>query len=183
MMEHASNMEAVLFYKAEPVRKAELGKILDLDENAIAQTITNLRETLSNRGVRLIETDDMVELVTAPEAHELIEALRTAELKKDIGKAGAETLAIILYKGPVARSEIDFIRGVNSNFILRNLLIRGLITRIPDPRDQRSYQYKASTECLAYLGIEKKNDLPGYEAVLNELHAYEKQQEEAGAGS
>lgn len=179
MMEHVRNMEAALFYKAAPIEKTELGKILDIDTETVSKTIIELRETLVGRGIRLIETNDAVELVTAPEAGELIEALRATELKKDIGKAGAETLAIILYKEPISRAEIDFIRGVNSNFILRNLLIRGLITRIPDPRDQRSYRYKITPECLAHLGIERKSDIPDYENVLNELHDYEKERGEA----
>jgi segregation and condensation protein B len=74
---------------------------------------------------------------------------------KDLGKAGLETLSIILYQGPISRAEIDYIRGVNSNFILRNLLIRGLIERVENPHDQRSFLYKPTLELISYLGLSK----------------------------
>ena len=68
-------------------------------------------------------------LGTAPQMSATVETLTKEELMKDLGKAGLETISIILYKGPISRAEIDYIRGVQSNFILRNLLVRGLIEK------------------------------------------------------
>jgi segregation and condensation protein B len=117
-------------------------------------------------------------MVTAPEAHEIIEAMRKDELSGDIGKAGAETLAIVLYRGPISRAEIDRIRGVNSTFILRNLLIRGLVERRQHPTDSRSWVYATTPELMNHLGIQSREMLPDFVAVMDSLDAFEKQQAE-----
>ena len=88
---------------------------------------------------------------------------------KDLGKAGLETLSIILYRGPATRRDIDYIRGVNSQFILRNLLIRGLVEKIQNPDDQRTFFYKPTFQLLSYLGIGKLEDLPEYLTMKNDL--------------
>ena len=108
-------------------------------------------------------------LGTSPENHDLIEKLKKDELSKDIGKAGLETLSIVLYRGPVRKSEIDYIRGVNSGSILRNLMIRGLIERKSDEKDQRSFLYVPTFDLLSFLGISELNELPEYEKVKTEL--------------
>ena len=86
-----------------------------------------------------------------------------------MGRAGLETLSIILYKGPINRREIDYIRGVNSNFILRNLLIRGLVERVQNTDDARSFLYKPTFEVLSFMGISKIEDLPEYVEVRREV--------------
>lgn len=169
-------IEAVLFYKTEPVSKATLISLLDTTEEELERALELLRARLAGGATRIIETGQDVQLATAPDVAPLIERLRADELSRDIGKAGAETLAIILYRGPLARSEIDFIRGVNSSFILRNLQIRGLIERIPHPTLARSFQYRATPDLLAHLGITKREDLPGYAAIMDEIDAYERAQ-------
>ena len=117
-------------------------------------------------------TEKEVQLVAAPELDELIESLRRDELNRDIGKAGAETLAIILYREPISRAEIDLIRGVNSTFILRNLMVRGLVSREVCPDESRSYRYSITPALLAHLGITKKTDLPDWEAAMMKLDTY-----------
>ena len=83
-----------------------------------------LEQDLKGRGLSLVRTDDEVMLGTAKEFSGLIEDLAKEELSRDLGKAGLETLSIVLYLGPITRADIDYIRGVNSQFILRALLIR-----------------------------------------------------------
>jgi segregation and condensation protein B len=111
-------------------------------------------------------------LGTSKDISSLIETLSKEELVKDLGKAGLETLSIILYQGPISRAEIDYIRGVNSNFILRNLLIRGLVERVENPNDQRSFLYKPTLELISYLGLSKITDLPDYETVRKDIEQY-----------
>ena len=128
-MELSLQIEGLLFYKASPVRKSALCKQFDIDQKALETALEAVRARLAGSALQLSETENEVQLVTVPELDELIESVRKDEMKRDIGKAGAETLAIILYKEPISRAEIDRIRGVNSSFILRNLLVRGLIER------------------------------------------------------
>jgi len=170
-------IEAILFFKAEPVSIKKLAQILDTNEEDLNQGLSILEDKILGRGVKLLYKDDKVMLTTVPEAGNLIEGLIKEELSKDLGKAGLETLSIILYRGPIKRSGIDYIRGVSSTFILRNLLIRGLVERVLNPDDQRSFLYKPTFELLSYLGISKVEDLPEYEAVNSEVKKFELQKE------
>lgn len=168
-------IEALLFYKGEPMSIKELANLLDYSENEVQESAQKLGESLKTRGVRLIVSEEMLELRTATDESVLIENMRKKELSRDLGKAGSEVLAIILYKGPVTRSEIDYIRGVNSTFILRNLLIRGLIEKVTNPKNSRSYIYRTTTELLSFLGVTSVLDLPEYQKVQSELKRFEKE--------
>lgn len=169
-------LEGVLFYKASPQKKPDLCKLLSCTEETLADAVNTLKERLAAGGTSLIETDSDLQLVSSPELDEIIESMRKDELKRDIGKAGAETLSIVLYKGPITRVEIDRIRGVNSGFILRNLLIRGLVER---SSVGRTHSFEATPALLAHLGITNKTELPDYSVVLDQLEAFEKEIEMA----
>ena len=178
-MENLSKkIESLLFYKNSPTKIKDLAKILNVSEEQILNSVTKLKEELQERGIRLMKKDSAVMLGTAPEFGEMIETLIKEELNKDLGKAGLETLAIVLYLGPVAKSKVDYIRGVNSGFILRNLMVRGLVERINNPEDQRSFLYKPTFELFAHLGITDIKELPDYESVSEEISQFENQQNE-----
>ena len=113
--------------------------------------------------------DDEVALGTSPELSELMETLAKEELSGELSKASLETLTIILYRGPVGKQEIDYIRGVNSGYTLRSLLIRGLAERLENPSDRRTYLYKPTFDLLSYMGIKRLEDLPDYQAVREEI--------------
>ena len=172
------SIEAVLFYKTEPIKKSSLAELFSVSAEEIEVALGVLSESLNARGIRLVLTDTMAQLATAPEVAEIIDLVRKEELKSDIGKAGAETLSIILYRGPLSRIELDKIRGVNSSFILRNLLIRGLIERRPHPTDSRSFIYATTPALLNHLGITRREELPEYEQILNALEQFETQNSE-----
>lgn len=174
-MELHQNIEGVLFYKATPMRKSALCKLFAVDEATLQTALTTLKERLLQGAIRLSETETEVQLVTANELDELIESVRKDEMKRDIGKAGAETLAIVLYKGPISRAEIDRIRGVNSSFILRNLLIRGLVER---EVEKNNALFSVTTLLLSHLGITNKTELPNYASVLDQLEKFEALQNE-----
>lgn len=166
-----AKIEAILFWKGESIRVKKLSQILNTTENDILTSLEILKQKLDGRGVILVFKDDEIALGTAPQMSALVETLTKEELMKDLGKAGLETISIILYKGPISRAEIDYIRGVQSNFILRNLLVRGLIEKITKSDDQRSFLYKPSFELLSYLGVSKIEDIPEYENIKKEFEA------------
>ncbi len=166
-------IEAVLFYKAEPIKKTALAEIFDVDIEKLEENLTSLQSSLSERGITLVVTDTEAQLVVRSEYSELIDNIKKDELKKDIGKAGAETLAIILYRGPVSRAQVDKIRGVNSAFIIRNLLVRGLVEKRTNPQDSRSFLYAATPSLLNHLGIEKREDMPDFGVVMDSLDTFE----------
>lgn len=169
MLTLEAQIEATLFWKAEPVTISELARILAQTEAEISQGLTTLSTQLGGRGLALVRTGDEAMLGTTSEVGDLIARLTKEELSRDLGKAGLETLTVILYRGSVSRAEIDYIRGVNSSFILRNLLIRGLVDKIPNPADARSFLYRPTFELFAWLGVKESAELPDYQQVMTEL--------------
>lgn len=173
-----AQIEAVLFWRAEPIALAKLAQILNKKEAEILASLETLEKNLENRGVSLIKKDDEVTLGTNPEVSSLIEKLAKEELSRDLGRASLETLTTILYKQPVSRAEIDYIRGVNSSFILRHLMVRGLIERIANPQDARSFLYRPTFDLLQHLGLTKLEDLPDHDALAKQLAQVTSNQEQ-----
>jgi len=162
-------IEAILFFKGEAVSFKFLADILEVKEEEIGNHINSLKENLKNRGIRLIQNRKMVMLGTSPDVSEIIEKIRKEELSRELGKASLETLSIVLYQSPVRKAQIDYIRGVNSGSILRNLLVRGLIEKKVDKKSQRSFLYYPTFKLLSYLGVSKLEELPEYQKVQKEL--------------
>lgn len=168
-------IEGVLFYKGNPMKKQALAKLFSVSDEEIETALKKLDERLIESGLTLVVTDTEVTLATNPKLDDMIEQLRKDEMKRDIGKAGAETLAIILYRGMVSRAEIDRIRGVNSSYIIRNLEVRGLIER---NATEKQLKFNVTTDLLRHLGIKNKLELKDYQNVMDALERYEKQQTE-----
>ena len=167
--ELSTGIEAVLFWKGEPQSIKKLAVSLNKTEEEIKAGLEVLKQKIIGRGVELVFNNDEVMLGTAAKLSPIIERLTKEELVRDLGKAGLETISIIAYKSPVSRAEIDYIRGVQSNFILRNLQIRGLVEKITNENDHRSFLYRPTFELLQFLGVSKIEDLPEYEKVKAEF--------------
>lgn len=173
-MEMDNQIEAILFWKGEALSIAELARMLKVPSGEIKKGLAELQVKLSNRGLTIVRTDNEVALVTAPSAAPLLEQLQKEELSKDIGRAGLETLSIILYRSPISRRDIEYIRGVNSTSILRTLLIRGLIEREHGTADERVFNYSPTIALLSMLGIGNREKLPEFEIIKNEMDQFEK---------
>lgn len=169
-MELSRQIEALLFFKGEPVKVSFFAKILNISEDEVKQGLSDLEQALSGRGIVLMQNAGEYMLCTTPEMGNQIEALIKEELSKELGKAGLETLATILYRGPILRSEINYLRGVNSNYILRSLLVRGLIEKVD--QEGRAISYKPTFELLSYMGVSKVSDLPGYEETTKAVEEF-----------
>jgi segregation and condensation protein B len=174
-------IEAILFFKGEPVSRKKLSDILKFGQTEINEGIEKLKESLQNRGVVLLEKDNELMLGTAPEFSKLIEELQKEELNKDLSKASLETLSIILYKNGATRAEIDYIRGVNSSFTLRALSVRGLVEKTTDQKDNRRYLYKPSFDLLSFMGVKSIEELPEYQEVNNSINVAAKNLEDLSA--
>ncbi len=170
-------IEGFLFYKSSPQKKALLLKLFGVSADELKLAISKLQARLQNGATRLVETETDIQLTTSPELAPIIEALRKNDLKVDIGKAGAETLAIILYQEPITRAEIDRIRGVNSSFILRNLLVRGLVERNAS-KERGGYVFSISPELLNHLGLTHKHELPDFGQIKTALENFAENREE-----
>ena len=185
-----SKIEAILFWKGEPISRRKLAEILKAGQTEINNSLEKLKENLKSRGIVLLEKENParnaspsdaggeITLGTAPEFSGLIENLQKEELNKELSKASLETLSIVLYRNGASRSEIDYIRGVNSSFTLRALSIRGLVEKIPDPKDARRFLYRPSFELFSYMGIKSISDLPEYNEIHKETEIAAKNLEE-----
>lgn len=176
-----SKIESILFFRNEPVTITELAKLLAIDKSEIKTAVTNLQTFYQDRGIVVVTNGEEVSLGTHPQNSALIERLQKEEFSRELGRAGLETLAIILYRGPISRREIDQIRGVNSGFILRTLLIRGLIERT-DPSTAlgagRSYTYKSTLKLLEYLGVTSREELPEFDTAFKKIEEFVRTQPE-----
>ncbi len=171
-------LEAILFYKSEPASISWLAKVLEIDISQIKEAAQILQISLKDRGIRLLMTEEELALVTSTEMTEIIDKITKQEYQGELGKAGLETLSLILYKNPISRVEIDYVRGVNSSFIVRHLTIRGLIERLKNPKDPRGYVYQPTIKLLAFVGISGTEDLPQYRDAHSKLGYFLNQNDE-----
>lgn len=174
----SNQIESILFWKSEPLSVKELSRMLSVDTEKINEGIAELEKDLENRGVVLMKKGEEVLLATSTASSELIQKITKEEESAELGKAALETLSIILYKGPIRRSDVDYIRGVNSSFIIRNLLVRGLVEKKTDPKDLRTFIYSPSFELLAHLGLSDIKNLPDFEKVQSEIENFKIQKEQ-----
>lgn len=170
-------IEAVLFFRSEPIKLSKLEDLVNSDRDSLVRALEILEKRLLESALMIIMLGDEISIGTRPELSSLIENLTKEELSRDLGKAGLETISIILYKHPISRREIDFIRGVNSSFVLRNLLIRGLIKKNESRGVSRGYFYEPTIDLLSFLGLSKVDDLPQYQDVLSELDEFSKKED------
>jgi segregation and condensation protein B len=154
-------LEAMLFVAAEPVTTAQLAAALDVSNSVVERGLNELDASLASRGLRLQRHAGRVQLTTAPELAELIERFLGLEATSHLSRAALETLAIIAYQQPVTRPQIDSIRGVNSDSMMKSLLSKGLILesgRADGPG--RPILYSTTPEFLQHFGLNSILEMP-----------------------
>ena len=158
-------LEALLFVAPAEVNPTQLAAALDLPLSEIERGLDELIAAYSAenpaRGLRLQRFRGRVQLTTAPQVSGYVERFLGLESSSRLSRAALETLAIILYRQPVTRPQIDAVRGVNSDGVVRSLLLKGLIQEIGRAdAPGRPILYSATAECLQYFGLSSLSDLP-----------------------
>ncbi len=154
-------LEALLFVAAEPVTNGQLAAALDVSASVVERALNELDASLSSRGLQLQRHAGRVQLTTAPQLAELIEHFLGLEATSHLSRAALETLAIIAYQQPVTRPQIDSIRGVNSDSMMKSLLNKGLILesgRADGPG--RPILYSSTPEFLQHFGLNSILEMP-----------------------
>jgi segregation and condensation protein B len=157
----STKLEAMLFVAGEPVTTSQLATALDVAPSVIERGLNELDASLSTRGLRLQRHAGRVQLTTAPQLAELIERFLGLEATSHLSRAALETLAIIAYQQPVTRPQIDSIRGVNSDSMMKSLLHKGLILesgRADGPG--RPILYSTTPEFLQHFGLNSILEMP-----------------------
>ncbi|MDW7740155.1 MAG: SMC-Scp complex subunit ScpB [Bacillota bacterium] len=159
-------IEAYLFLSEEPIKTDKVALILTVSAEEAEQLIIELKNDLktSNRGLQIFETAGGFQLGTIPELAPYMEKAFSEDVSSNLSNAALEALAIIAYKQPVTRIEIESIRGVRSEHVLENLLKRRLI-RISGRKEGpgRPLLYCTTIDFLKYFGLKELNELPPLE--------------------
>jgi segregation and condensation protein B len=163
-------VEALLFASDTPVEAARIQEVLDLESAAVArELVEGLRGRLDaeGRALQVVEVGGGFRLVTRPEIAPWLVKLARSRTRSRLSRPALETLAIIGYRQPVSRPEVDAIRGVNSDAVLENLLERRMI-RIAGRKESpgRPFLYETTREFLIAFGLRDLNDLPRVEGEL-----------------
>ncbi|MBN1146411.1 MAG: SMC-Scp complex subunit ScpB [Anaerolineales bacterium] len=158
-------LEALLFVAPEAVAPAQLAAVLDLPLTEVEKLLDELdakyRQLGLDRGIRLQRYRGRVQLTSAPQAAEVIERFLGLDMSSRLSRAALEALAIVLYRQPVTRPQIDAIRGVNSDGVLKTLLLKGLVHEVGRAEAPgRPILYSATAECLQYFGLSSLDELP-----------------------
>ena len=162
-------VESLLFVADQPVTIRELSATLDVSNAQIEQALDDLTQTYQSRCLQLQRQGQKVQLATAPQATEYIERFLGLSLSSKLSPAALEVLGIIAYKQPLTRPEVESIRGVSSDGVLRNLLSKGLIEEVGRlDTVGHPIQYGTTFEFLKYFGITSLDDLPQLEMDVDE---------------
>jgi segregation and condensation protein B len=157
----SAELEALLFVASGPVTPGQLASILEVSLPEIEAGFAELDERLRQSGIRLQWHAGRVQFTTAPEAATLVERFLGLEAAGRLSRAALETLAIVAYQQPVTRPEIDAIRGVNSDGVLKSLLNKGLVQesgRAEKPG--RPILYVTTPDFMGHFGLKSLADLP-----------------------
>jgi segregation and condensation protein B len=165
-MELQALVESLLFVADQPVTARQLANVLEVEEAAVEEALSALGEAYveGERGLRLQRKGDRVQLVTVPEAAPHIQRLLGLELSGPLSQAALETLSIVAYRQPVTRAQVEAIRGVNSDGVLRTLVGRGLIESVGRLEQVgRPILYGTTFEFLQQFGLRSVGELPALE--------------------
>ena len=154
-------IEAMLFVSEEPVEPGILARALGVSTATLGTALNALQVSLHGRGIRLQRGPAGVQLITAPEASRAVEEYLGLEVGRRLSNAALETLAIIAYRQPVTRAQIDSIRGVSSEGAVSTLRARGLIDEVGrSEAPGRPVLFATTQRFLEHFGIERPEDLP-----------------------
>lgn len=158
-------VEAILFVADHPVAVTELAKVLEVPKPMVERALGDLAAGLEGRGVRLQRRNGTAQLVSAPEAAPVVQRFLGLSQDGRLSRPALETLSIIAYRQPLTRPEIEALRGVNCEGVLRTLLARELIETIGRrPTVGNPVEYGTTFQFLAYFGLASVADLAPIDA-------------------
>lgn len=167
MLTLESQIESILFVSDKPLSIKKLALLTGASSADVMVAIEKLSERFgSDVGIVLLVHNDAVQLTTHPGSADTIASLLREDTIGELTRPALETLSVVSYRGPVAKSLIEEIRGVNCTLALRNLMIRGLIEVAEDSHGEKLYS--VSMQYLRHLGIASIADLPNYRALHDE---------------
>lgn len=153
-------VEAILLVSSIPVRVARLAGVLGVPEEVVEEVLAQLQREYAARGIRIRQVAGGYELATAPEYAEAVRQYLGMEQGSSLPRATLEVLAIVAYRQPISREEVEKIRGARSEHHLRKLLEMGLIRQIGPREGNQPILYGTTERFLRYFGLQDLRDLP-----------------------
>jgi segregation and condensation protein B len=164
-----ATLESILFVSNRPLTVSDFAKVLEVEPQTIKTALDEILTEKKDHGLILMESNGSYQLGTNSRYSTAVKNFLNAELREKLTDATVEVLAIVAYRQPISKAEIEAIRGVNSQYSIRNLLMRGLIEKIPNPNDARSFFYQTTTEFLQHFGLTSVNDLPEFNKLVEQI--------------
>ncbi len=155
----SAQLEALLFTAGEAVPFSDLAELTKLSEAEVVSTLQDMQKHYEDRGIAIIISDTHAQITTNPIVSEFLAQFTNTQAEQ-LSKAAMETLSIIAYRGPIARFDIDAIRGVDSRRMVRQLFTRGFIRQIRS--SGKAVQYDVTEEFLLHMGISEREQLPSF---------------------
>lgn len=170
-MKLSGKIESLLFVASKPMTLRKIAALVGAEEADVRAAVESLRQhyNTEDRGIQLAQHASSVQFVTSPLGAKVVADFLKDERSGELTRPSLETLTIIAYRGPLPKSEIDLIRGVNCALILRHLMIRGLITARED-RERMATLYELSFDFLRHLGVRQVGELPDYDRLNKDEH-------------
>lgn len=160
----AGKIESLLLVAEKPISAKEISAVCGAMVSEVQKSLAELIKEYNTRGIRIIKKGDYYSMVTDPNNSDVVSRLLNEELRHDLTDAALEALSIITYKQPITRIDIEEIRGANSDQLIRNLLVRGLIAEVGRKESPgRPILYGTTMEFLQYFGLEGEHQLPKFD--------------------
>lgn len=157
-------IESILFVAEKPVSVTELASATGLMVTEVQNALKELSGDYEKKGIKIIRKGEYFSFVSDPANASFVSKYLNEELRHDLTDQALETLAIVTYKQPITRIEIEEIRGVNSEQLIRNLLIRGLVCEVGRKESiGRPILYGTTMEFIQYFGLLSEDDIPKIE--------------------
>jgi segregation and condensation protein B len=159
-------IESILFVANRPLSVRKLAEICGVEREEVKKAVEAIAAAYGaeERGVRLLRHGDDVQLATAPAASKLVQEFLKDETTGELTKPSLETLTIVAYRGPIAKAELEQIRGVNCSLILRNLMMRGLV-EVQGEAGSPQAAYRVTMDFIRFLGVSSVEELPDYDKL------------------
>lgn len=171
-----SIIESLLFVSGEPLEVKQIASILECSVGFTKDLLNEMIKLydMKNRGIKIINVNNSYSLVTKPENSDYIEKLFGNNSRQSLSQAALETLAIVAYKQPITRVDIDEIRGVKSDRAISNLVEKGLIKecgRLEVPG--RPILYGTTDEFLKHFGLQNIDQMPSLDEIIGKINSKE----------
>lgn len=166
-MNSISKIESLLFVSHKPLSIKKIALLATVSPKETEDCLRVLMEKYQDReecGILLVRHGDQFQFVSSPRNSKIIQEYLKEDISGELTRPAIETLSIITYRGPISKSELEQIRGINCSLILRNLLIRGLID-LKEDKTRMEKMYTASFDFLRHLGVQSATQLPDFDEL------------------